>query len=374
MKNLTNVHKKLDRLIAKIDAVEEKPSTARTRRQQAQYFARMRVLFRQMVEHTREVQADVARMRREALSAARASSKRTAAILVKLRKHELRGKRKDMYTLVMLLLLLPFTAVAQPPEQELYPEKGSLAVPGGLKMKKHPDGSIEVYGHGSIDTAKDGPVSIEIESVDPEKGTYRAKPGPKEPPQLDVAPGVPQVPDPRRPGGKPDVLELPEPHSALPGESFLRPVDYWRAGNWWHALSLVGIDAFKIKCVALQQQLSYWSGTFGTKGINWYYDTLDSGRPTYGGTYWWLEGTWDDKIFANWSWYEQWQPCHAYTARFYNVDFPPLVSAPRLFNDRTWLQLKTQICARDEQFLDYWYWYWRGGPYSSALGVLVYTQ
>jgi hypothetical protein len=80
-KNLTNIHRKLDRLTERLGALDTRVMTD-ARRAAAQ----MR-LMQQSVNTIAALQADVATLTLEALKASRESAERTAQILAAMRKH-----------------------------------------------------------------------------------------------------------------------------------------------------------------------------------------------------------------------------------------------------------------------------------------------
>ena len=100
---------------------------------------------------------------------------------------------------------------------------------------------------------------------------------------------------------------------------------------------------------------------------------LEAVHPTIARTNWWLDWTYDEYQIWNNSPYEGWQPCHRYAAVYYNLDFPP-DRPPRTFDYRTWMKETTMLCARDEGNMDYWYWWYVGGPYANLLGLQVYKN
>lgn len=108
MKNLTNPHKKLDRLIEKMGTVDETLSLARqiaeTNRQlarsvglvmkivvegreEARGLMKIAVEGREEARGVAQIQEDVALLTHEALKASRESAERTAQILAEIRKH-----------------------------------------------------------------------------------------------------------------------------------------------------------------------------------------------------------------------------------------------------------------------------------------------
>jgi methyl-accepting chemotaxis protein len=101
VKNLANIHKKLDRLIERMGAIEETRNLVRQVTQTNRYLAQsVNVMTQivdearkttqqtaQMVERVVEIQSDIAVMAQEALKASRESAERTAEILAEMRKH-----------------------------------------------------------------------------------------------------------------------------------------------------------------------------------------------------------------------------------------------------------------------------------------------
>jgi hypothetical protein len=79
-KNLTTIHKKLDRLIEKMSAIDETHTLVRQLAQTNRYLANTLPLLL-------EIQRDTAVMAQEALKASRESAERTAEILREIRKH-----------------------------------------------------------------------------------------------------------------------------------------------------------------------------------------------------------------------------------------------------------------------------------------------
>lgn len=80
-KNLTNLHKKLDRITERLGALDTRVLTDQRRTE-----AQLR-LMQQSVNAIASLQADIATLTHESLKASRESAERTAQILVDLRKH-----------------------------------------------------------------------------------------------------------------------------------------------------------------------------------------------------------------------------------------------------------------------------------------------
>jgi hypothetical protein len=78
-KNLTTIHKKLDRLLEKMSAIDETQTLVRQMAQTNRYLANTLPLLMEM-------QRDTAVMAQEALRASRESAERTAEILREIRK------------------------------------------------------------------------------------------------------------------------------------------------------------------------------------------------------------------------------------------------------------------------------------------------
>jgi hypothetical protein len=79
-KNMTAIHRKLDKLIEKMSAMDETQTLVRQMAQTNRYLANTMPLLLEM-------QRDTAVMAQEALKAARESAERTAAILANMRTH-----------------------------------------------------------------------------------------------------------------------------------------------------------------------------------------------------------------------------------------------------------------------------------------------
>jgi hypothetical protein len=86
-KNLTNVHKKLDRLVQRLSAIDETQSLVRQIAQTNRYLSQIvnqnTALLREVSQQTR----DIGTLAAEALRASRESAERTAEILAEVRKH-----------------------------------------------------------------------------------------------------------------------------------------------------------------------------------------------------------------------------------------------------------------------------------------------
>ena len=80
-KNLTNLHKKLDRLTERLGALDTRVMTDQRRSE-----AQLR-LMQQSVNAIASLQADIATLTQEALKASRESATRAAEILAEVRKH-----------------------------------------------------------------------------------------------------------------------------------------------------------------------------------------------------------------------------------------------------------------------------------------------
>lgn len=86
-KNVTNVHKKLDRIMQKLSALDEVRDEQREMRLQTRYLAQMVNISLQVLRDSRQAQEDLGVLVQEALKASRESAERTAAILAEIRKH-----------------------------------------------------------------------------------------------------------------------------------------------------------------------------------------------------------------------------------------------------------------------------------------------
>ena len=93
-KNMTNVHKKLDRLIQKLGTLDEIKNEQREIRLQTRYLAQMAGASVQLLQEARratdrlaEMQSDIAVMAREALRESREANERIAELLATGRKH-----------------------------------------------------------------------------------------------------------------------------------------------------------------------------------------------------------------------------------------------------------------------------------------------
>jgi hypothetical protein len=107
-KNMSNIHKKLDRIMQKLGALDEIKNEQREMRLQTRYLAQMVNVSMQLLQETRhttermatgltdiaamlqrsnEIQADIAVMAQEARRAAQESNERIAELLAGTRKH-----------------------------------------------------------------------------------------------------------------------------------------------------------------------------------------------------------------------------------------------------------------------------------------------
>ena len=94
MKNLTNLHKKLDRVIEKMGTVDETRSLVRQIAETNRQLARSVGILTKIAVESREdgrriaqMQGDIALLTQEALKASRESAERTAQILAEIRTH-----------------------------------------------------------------------------------------------------------------------------------------------------------------------------------------------------------------------------------------------------------------------------------------------
>jgi len=85
-KNLTNAHKKLDKIMQKLSTLDAIKDEQREMRLQTRYLAQMVNISQQMLQEQRRATTDIATMTEKALDAARQSAERTAAILAEIRK------------------------------------------------------------------------------------------------------------------------------------------------------------------------------------------------------------------------------------------------------------------------------------------------
>jgi hypothetical protein len=100
-KNMSNVHKKLDRIMQKLGTLDDIKNDQREMRLQTRYLAQMTNVSLQllqesrqtteriaeMVQRSQEIQADIAVMAREALRESREANERIAELLAGTRKH-----------------------------------------------------------------------------------------------------------------------------------------------------------------------------------------------------------------------------------------------------------------------------------------------
>ena len=86
-KNLSHIHKKLDRITQKLSLLDEMKNEQRERRLQTRYLAQMASTSLQLLQQVAVMQSDIAVMAREALREARESNERVAELLASGRKH-----------------------------------------------------------------------------------------------------------------------------------------------------------------------------------------------------------------------------------------------------------------------------------------------
>jgi hypothetical protein len=86
-KNMTAIHKKLDRITHKLSQLDAIKDEQREIRLQTRYLAQLASASLQLVQSVAATQEDIATLCREAMVAARQSAERTAEILREIRKH-----------------------------------------------------------------------------------------------------------------------------------------------------------------------------------------------------------------------------------------------------------------------------------------------
>ena len=86
-KNLSHIHKKLDRITQKLSLLDGMKNEQREMRLQTRYLAQMASASLQLLPQVVVMQSDIAVMAREALREARESNERIAELLASGRKH-----------------------------------------------------------------------------------------------------------------------------------------------------------------------------------------------------------------------------------------------------------------------------------------------
>src|SRR5262245_22519847 len=95
-KNLTSLHKKLDRLFEQMAASDEMPNPVRRLAALKRYWTRAKPLLHAMALEMRQSQKEQSRLNRKALKAARESAERTAEIMREISEQGARRMQKSM--------------------------------------------------------------------------------------------------------------------------------------------------------------------------------------------------------------------------------------------------------------------------------------